>query len=147
MCHFLDYWKKIKTELEILSCNVFFRPVDYNIWLHLSEINLLMQITFPPMSLAPQIYSKTMIAISTPHISTFDLSPPEWKLHTGVERSKVEVEVEVGYKTDYQLSVWGVQYGCIDLWIWKNTRIIVKNWCIIRIATVSMWSLWEYGKI
>ena len=43
------------------------------------------------MTLAPQKHSKTMIAISTPHISTFDLSPPEWKLHTGVERSKVEV--------------------------------------------------------
>ena len=52
-----------------------------------------MQITFPPMTLAPQKHSKTMIAISTPHISTFDLSPPEWKLHTGVERSKVEVAI------------------------------------------------------
>ena len=34
-----------------------------------------MQITFPPMTLAPQKHSKTMIAISTPHISTFDHSP------------------------------------------------------------------------
>ena len=50
------------------------------IGLHLSEIYLFMQITFPPMSLAPQIHFKTMIAISTPHVSTFPprVETPHW---------------------------------------------------------------------
>ena len=71
------------------SLHIWLHQCDY--WVTYTRDLLIYSNHFPArMSFAPQILSKTMIKIATPHISTFDLSPPEWKLHTGVERSNVE---------------------------------------------------------
>ena len=94
MCLYLDYWKKIKTELEILSCNVFFRPVDFTRrifdYIYLRLIYLCKSL-FPQWLLHPNHTLKQWLQF--PHHIFPLLSVEVWKLHTGLERSKVEKEL------------------------------------------------------
>jgi hypothetical protein len=86
------------------------------VWMKIFNENI-NQGTFPIMSLPPLYFSKTQIALSTPCISTFDLSTPVWNFHTGVERSKVEVAIPRHVSLDI---LWIIRGPRVNKWIYNH---------------------------